>query len=229
MSVFRFHLWQPNDEAASSPKDFLLCQVPEQGVVGCRLEELSGLGSKELQQQAGVGMLLTWNAVVVRPFTSPAKGIPCSGMVWIRRVLKDLPFHPCHGQGQLPLSQGAPRPAQSSLGHFQGCRCSHSISGHLLPESHHSQRQEFLPNIHVICPQTVWSCSPLSWHSRPITLGLIGWRQRRHKLTECPQPTALSLLWPPLFIRGFEFSRLTHLIGLDLRLPNSLASEKSAA
>lgn len=42
------------------------------------------------------------------------------GMVWLGKELKIIPFHPCPGQGHLPLSQLAPIPVQPGFGYFQG-------------------------------------------------------------------------------------------------------------
>ena len=41
-------------------------------------------------------------------------------MGWVAGTLKPIQSHPCHGQGHLPLSQGAPSPIQPGLGHLQG-------------------------------------------------------------------------------------------------------------
>ncbi|NWU81158.1 WASF3 protein, partial [Onychorhynchus coronatus] len=56
------------------------------------------------------------------------------------------PFHSCHGQGHLLLSQVAPSPVQPGLGHSQGWG-SHSFSGQPVPGPPHPHSQEFLPNI----------------------------------------------------------------------------------
>ncbi|NXM63783.1 WASF1 protein, partial [Illadopsis cleaveri] len=67
--------------------------------------------------------------------------------VGLERTLKLTPFHPCHGQGHLPLSQAAPSPVQPGLGHCQGSRNNHSFSGHPVPGPHHPRREEFLPDV----------------------------------------------------------------------------------
>ena len=59
-------------------------------------------------------------------------------MVWVGRDLTDIWFQPpCHGQGHLPLEQGAQSSIQPGLEHCQGGG-SHNFSGQPAPVSRHA-------------------------------------------------------------------------------------------
>ena len=67
---------------------------------------------------------------------------------------------PCHGQGHLPLDQGAQSPGQPGLEHCQGGG-SHNLSGQPVPGPHHPQSEEFtLFQLEAIptCPVTPCPC-----------------------------------------------------------------------